>query len=178
MQYGGIEIFSVKDYVGFNRAAAKRAYGDPFGRQNIIHGKESSAGKTIISQGASVKFEDVFASGFLMKSVDILRDDALYNAFFLQFGKFEMAGVGLCRREKHFAFVKGVKFFGIAVKEPSAYYFFGRKGIILRKNPPVRAEIGDTACRGNPCSAEKYGVTGGRQCLFEGIFIAHLYTFT
>ena len=72
-----VEPFFVEDDVRLYGAAAGIAFGDARRILHILGIEEFMAVGAEVAVDAAVKFEDVFAAGFLMEDVDVLGDDSL-----------------------------------------------------------------------------------------------------
>ena len=76
---------------------------------------------TVIAKDRAVKLVNHFASGCLMKSVNVLGDDGLQLAHIFQLGKSYVTGVWPGIRVNKILFIKGKKFFRVTHKECVGY---------------------------------------------------------
>ena len=77
-----VQSFFIQDDVGLNGAAAGIALRHAVAVEHVFGVKEFMAALAEIAVHAAVQFEDVFAAGFLMEAVDVLRDDGFQLAGF------------------------------------------------------------------------------------------------
>ena len=80
----------------------------------------------VVAQCTSVQFIDSFASGFLMKTVDVLSDYCLEFSGIFEFCKFVMSWIRFYSKGEEFCPVESVKLFWIFEKECVAYNLFRR----------------------------------------------------
>ena len=102
-----------------------------------------------------MKFQNRFASGGLVKAVDILGDNGFQFAPGFQFCQLMMGRIGFCVQEQHFIAVKTVKFAGIATVKRVAQNGFRGIIILLVIKSIHTAELRNAAFRGYSRTAEK-----------------------
>ena len=105
--------------VGLHNAAAGAA-GDALCIADEFTGIEFAAFHAVIAQNAAVQLKDVPASGLLVQTVDVLRDDGGQMALLLQPGKHAVRDVRLKAEREHFFAVEPVKILRVFQKKAVA----------------------------------------------------------
>ncbi len=102
-----------------------------------------------------MQLEHVFASGSLVQTVDVLRDDGGQLARPLQLRQLAVRRVGLCVQSEHFVLIKTVKFLRLRHKERMTEDGLRRIIIFLIVQTVDTAEVRDSAFRRHARTAEK-----------------------
>ena len=102
-----------------------------------------------------MEFIDFPASGCLVEAVDILGDDSVQLAHFLQAGQHPVGRVGLGVGEEHLIVVEAVKLLGVFAVKAVAQNGFRRIIILLVVQPVHTAEIRNAALGGDAGAAKK-----------------------
>ena len=124
---------------------------------------------TVVAEYGAVEFVDILAAGGLVQAVNVLGNDGVQPARFLQAGQHPMGRVGAGIGKKHFIVVETVELLRFFAVKAVAQYGFRREVILLIIQPIHAAKVGDSALRGDPCAAEKYDVTAVSYNLYETI---------
>lgn len=119
-----VEGFLIEDNVGFDDAAVFWAAWDAIAAAHKVEVVKSAAGHAIVAHNGAVELVDFFASGHLMKAVDVLCDDGREFAVAFQFGKFVVDGAWTVVGCDHFSAVEVKEFFRMSVKKAAAEHGF------------------------------------------------------
>ena len=154
-----VQRFLVEHHIGLDHAAAFAA-GHALCLKYMLNGEEFPAFCAVVSQDAAVELEDLFASGGLMKAVDILGHDSAELSLLLKLSKANVSRVRLSVKEEHFLPVKTVEILGVPLKKGVAEDRF--RGIVplLVVKSVSAAEIRYAAFRGDSSASEKDDIPG------------------
>lgn len=168
------EEFPVEGDIGADQFAAGGTGRDLFSAlEDEIFIVLPATGDAVVCADGPVDLIDIFAAGFLVQAVNILRDHSLQYACSLKFRQFIVGGIGFCPAGIQVFSIVGKEDFRLFVKAVIAQqilrFLFGEALLSLSVEAVFTAEIRDAALRRYPGAAQKSHMAATSQNLPQGI---------
>ena len=171
-----IQAFLVEDDVRFDGSAALAAFRDAVRFFHIISIIELPAAGAVIAEDRTVQLQNLFAAGFLVQAVDILRDDRLQLPRLLQLGQFPVSRVRLRVQGQHLILVETVEFFRFPHKKCMADDRLRRIVILHMIQTVLAPEIRNSALRRDARAAEKDDIIASVNNLLQFLNLCSIHT--